>query len=73
MAAPLLETWVKSATTWQLRQFGALAVQEDLRLVEAELEAARSAPRSEASQRLQSDESDGVSSLGEAASLSEGS
>jgi len=70
MAASLLETWVKSATAWQLRQFGAIAVQEDLRVVEAELEAARSAPRGEASLQppLEESESDCASSLGEAAS-----
>ena len=50
MPVGLLEAWVKGVAAWQLRQFGNLAVQEDLRLVEEELETRRrlEAPRSEA-------------------------
>lgn len=51
MPVALLEAWVKGVAAWQLRQFGNLSVQEDLRLVEQELEAARTrqaTPRSEA-------------------------
>ena len=52
MPAGLLEAWVKAIAAFQLRQFGNLSVQEDLRLVEEEVRSSghrTEAPRSEAS------------------------
>jgi hypothetical protein len=37
MPAGLIEAWVKVIAAFQLRQFGNLSVQEDLRLVEEEV------------------------------------
>jgi len=41
MTSAHLETWVKSMTSWQSRQFGSLSVQEDVNIVEREILAAR--------------------------------
>lgn len=39
MTSTSLETWVKSMTEWQLKQFGRLSVQEDVNIVEREIDA----------------------------------
>jgi hypothetical protein len=40
MTSSSLETWIKSMTSWHLKRFGSLSVQEDINIVEKEISAA---------------------------------